>query len=286
MDVQTSTAEAPQITLESLAADIQDLRLRVARQVTRDVARRNKLLALQAAVVRRHGDAVCDSDDVIAPVFPIERVAHAKPMARILAFGSMGDNFGMTTTEFFKQLQAFDVEVYFFKDFEQIWYMKGLLGLSTDIDSTVAVIRGMLPDDGLPILTLGASSGGFAALLFGRLLGAARTIAFSPQSEVSRQVFSRFKSVDSNDEDFEIIKAYGSLRKVYDETPATGKARIFFAERAPHDAQQARLMEGCEGVTMAPLPWNGHNTANFLKLRGQLQETLSDFVHGTGSFAD
>lgn len=278
------TAPDRPLTLESLAAEMETLRTRVARLSSRDVARRAKMLALQAAVVRRFGDVVCRFDDVIAPVFPIEYVPHAKPVARLLAFGSMGDNFGMTTTEFFKQLQAFDIEVWFFKDFEQIWYMKGLLGLSSSVDETAEVIRGMLPDRDLPLLTLGASSGGFAALLFGHLLGADRVLAFSPQTEVSRRVFSRFASIDSEQSDRDLASPYVDLLPLFQAGGFAGQAMICFADRTPFDAQQARRLDGCQGVVMNPVGWNGHNTAHFLSLRNQLAPLLGDFVAGTGGF--
>lgn len=73
------------------------------------------------------------------------------------------------------------------RDQFQCWYHNGVRGVSTDIDSTVEALRA--ETEGFnTVVTAGTSAGGYAAILFGVLLGADRVLAINPQTLLQRGV--------------------------------------------------------------------------------------------------
>ena len=126
---------------------------------------------------------------------------------------------------------------------------------------------------------VGASSGGFAALMFGAILGAKKVVAFSPQSLITHRVFHRFKTEDSELGDIKFNEKYADLKALLTEHPLSGTADIYFSRRAPFDASEAQYLDGLQGVTLRPLEWNGHNTAVLLRNKGQLDAVINDLVN-------
>ena len=65
------------------------------------------------------------------------------------------------------------------------WYHRGVPGLGAHVDEVVGSLRGLIrsirPSS---VATVGQSMGGYAALLFGTLLGADRIVAFGPLSHL------------------------------------------------------------------------------------------------------
>lgn len=71
----------------------------------------------------------------------------------------------------------------FVRDTANMWYHHGVQGLGQSVDETVALLANMI-DDIWPssLMTIGQSMGAWAALLFGALLNADRSLAFGPLS--------------------------------------------------------------------------------------------------------
>ena len=257
---------------------LQKLELEIRRLWIRNTDFRNKIFAIQQAVVEGAGLTECALGHAAADVFPVEVQRDPGAPVRIFAFGSMGANSGMAPKQFFNAFKKHRCEIFFFKDFRQCWYQQGLLGLSKDIASTAAYLRTLTAGDDRPVSMLGASSGGFAALLFGAMLGAHKVVAFSPQTLITNRVFHRFKTEDSQIGEVAFNSRYADVKTVLEDHPLRGRADIFFSRRAPFDASEANRLEGLPGVNLQPLEWNGHNTAALLRNQGRLDGIIQDLV--------
>jgi hypothetical protein len=74
-----------------------------------------------------------------------------------------------------------EIDRHFYVDSHVTSYHKGIEGLSTSIDETVAYLEKEIKPY-KKVIFLGVSSGGYAAILFGSLLNITSVIAFIPQT--------------------------------------------------------------------------------------------------------
>ncbi|HMJ77316.1 MAG TPA: hypothetical protein VK507_15160 [Iamia sp.] len=103
----------------------------------------------------------------------------------LLAFGGLGQSMGVPPFEFFNLTVGYDVDRIFVRDTQRGFYHRGV----TDVGRTIVEIRdhvaGLIPD-GSRVITIGVSAGGYAALLFGTLLGVDEVHAISPITCLTR----------------------------------------------------------------------------------------------------
>lgn len=89
--------------------------------------------------------------------------------------------------DFERTLSGLDCHALFLRDYARLWYLGPLDNVVTGcaIQHNVQVIQNVIANVRVAHLcTLGVSMGGFAALLYGALLGAARVLAFDAQTFV------------------------------------------------------------------------------------------------------
>lgn len=100
----------------------------------------------------------------------------------IVAFGAKGG--GLNHFHFFKLLEPLpELSKLLVRDPSDSWYNAGLPGVGDTLTEIAAAIERELAALGAErILTCGSSMGGYAAILFGCMLGAERAIAIGPQT--------------------------------------------------------------------------------------------------------
>jgi hypothetical protein len=103
----------------------------------------------------------------------------------IVAFGGLTTEGEKPRFEFFRFLSDFDVDRVFLRDHEQAWYQLGVRDVGDDADAVAAYLRDLLGTRASQAVFTGGSAGGYAAMLFGSMLGVAEVHAFAPQSFVS-----------------------------------------------------------------------------------------------------
>jgi len=251
---------------------------RLSRLGKQQRAFRERIFAIQTTVVEGMGRTHCALGDPGAEIFPVETRLSPESPVRVIAFGSMGTAFGLPPKQFFQALGQHDCEIVFLKDFRQCWYQKGLLGLTSSVEETADFLRRMIESDGRPVSMVGASSGGFAAILFGCLLGARKVVAFSPQTRVTRRVFGKFRTEDSRIEDMDFDAAHTDLRRVAEEHSPRGRIDLYYSTGSAYDTEQALHMDGIDNVRLRGLDWHGHNTAGHLKGEGRLDAIMADLA--------
>lgn len=92
----------------------------------------------------------------------------------------------MTIFEFKNFLEEHypDYDKLFLKDEKVLWYTEGITAISNDIGETVEYLRRYIARYS-KVVFIGASMGGFAALLYGSILNIDTIIAFRPQTFLS-----------------------------------------------------------------------------------------------------
>lgn len=233
---------------------------------------RDKHFALQGAMIRRHGLEVLPNGSRDAKIAPIEKYNGTNSGRCVIAFGGMATKLSMPVPEFTGMLTDFGPDVFFVKDFMQAWYQKGLLGVSSDVHSSVTFLSKMVADYGQTPKTVGTSAGGFAAILFGALMGSPTVVAFSPQTLLRPQIVTQFGSQDTRNE--EVLSGQMlDLRAVLKSHPVAD-VRVYYGEDNPRDAEAVEHLRGLSGVTLLPCPTASHGTADWLRARGELGNVL------------
>jgi hypothetical protein len=201
---------------------------------------------------------------------------------RFLAFAGLNLGMGMPPFEFLRSLSARDIPGWFIKDFYQSWYQKGLLGLTHSPTETADYLRNLIGDaNGRRLVTLGASSGGYAAILYGCWLGAEKVLAFSPQSLINRRIVSQYAAIDTPETLRFLDRSAGilNLRQFLMEQERAPRITVYYGSDHEQDTKEALQLEGLDSVTLIPVPGvEGHSITGELRKRGQLDAILDDFI--------
>lgn len=137
------------------------------------------------------GTAQTDRKGTGAEGYLVDADEHKKPL--IIAFGGIAGQFHQPLFEFKKFLQAnLDCHFIYLRDMKQSWYHQGVLGLGDTIPQVAQRLQEIIGTiNHSKVLTIGGSMGGYAALLFGHLVGADRMLAFSPQTFICKELMDR-----------------------------------------------------------------------------------------------
>jgi pimeloyl-ACP methyl ester carboxylesterase len=200
----------------------------------------------------------------------------------LVAFGGIAGGIGIPVFEFATLTSRFPVKRLFLRDLKQAWYHLGVEGVGDSIDQVAAWLRVVLDEQGVErVVMVGNSSGGFAALLFGGLLGVAEVHAFSPQTFISgtlrwfyrdtrwKEQISRIKQAEASGRRYFDLKSFLSARKsetVY---------HIHFCSAHRLDTRHAERMKDVANVCLNRYQYGAHELVKQLKHEGALEELLA-----------
>ncbi len=176
------------------------------------------------------------------------------------------------------------VKKLFLRDLDRAWFLKGLRGVTTNVEETVAFLRAEAATVGARRIVLtGYSLGGFAALLYGARLGADEVQAFSPQTFVS--FWRRLRCGDHRWRRYVWRLNLGNTGRYQDLQPVLRQAgstrfHIHFARDSRLDPRHAEHLRGLPGVTLHEHPQGGHRLVTALHECGELRLILTDAVAG------
>ena len=210
------------------------------------------------------------------------RVEGSRQDLQFLSFAGLNLGMGMPPFEFLRSLSSRDIPGWFIKDFYQSWYHKGLLGLTGDMAETRDYLRGLLGErGGRRLVTLGASSGGYAAIVYGCWLGAERALAFSPQTLITRRIVAQYAALDTPDTLRFLDREAGTLnlREFLQNQPHVPEITVFYGSDHEKDTKEALQLEGLPNVTLIPVAGvEGHSVSGELRKRGELDGILEQLV--------
>jgi hypothetical protein len=211
--------------------------------------------------------------------------------AVIIAFGSLAHDprksaMGIPAFEFFKQLQGMAVDKVFVRDPARSFYHRPIEGLGATIPEMEETLRGFT-GAAERVIVVGASAGGYAALLFGTLLRADSILAFSPITYLDRlhrlrHLERRWRAeIDPINRGPSAQRRYLDVRRVMKANPPDGGVTVFHGGKLRIDRIHAERMRSIPNVDVRELRGvGGHEVAKTLRDRGELLPLLQAAVTG------
>jgi hypothetical protein len=200
---------------------------------------------------------------------------------RQLAHGSFAEEPG-AAFEFAQSLRRVPVKKMFVRDHAAAWYHRGVRDAGPDIDSVAAYLRGLVADAAVDdVVLIGNSAGGYAALLFGALLGG-EVHAFSPQTFIDPKL--RERHGDNRWSGF--IEAIGDRMdsRYADLVPVletgTGRFHVYYPSAGP-DVIHAERLDHLHQVALHQIECGGHALVRRLRRSGWLQAFVDSVGTGT-----
>lgn len=217
-------------------------------------------------------------------------VADLAPDSPVLAIafgGLLMSVGGLPPFEFFGVLnEAASVKKIFLRDLDQSWYHRGVEGLGSDIAGVETGLREIVAEaEPRRLVMLGASAGGYAALLFGRLLGADEVHVFGPQTFISPGL--RLRHLDRRwSQPWRALMLsgryqprYGDLYRFYRRTPSLGgHVVVHYSDAERLDDAHARRLGRHPDVELRRYAEGGHFIVKHLRDSGQLQPLLRSLL--------
>jgi hypothetical protein len=272
-----------------ISPDVAALTEQLEREKRRRARQREKMMELKGALrdktafalslqKRLIQEAVARGEDLqsddLRSLSPVERYEADDATGTTVSFAGLLTNFGMPQAEFHGTLKDTGQSLVFVKDFEQMWYQRGLLGLCETRRGLADVLRPILADLPRPWTFIGSSAGAYAALFIGALMGAERIVAFAPQTLVDFEAFTKYTDTRPKLAGYDVDDPENNLRNVLEATPLTGQAHVHFGTQNEFDSAQAARIAGLPGVNLVQHDTTNHSIARMLRNKGELLSAL------------
>lgn len=200
----------------------------------------------------------------------------------LLAFGGMVGRIGIPPFEFFALTGEMPVKRLFVRDLRQAWYHRGVPRHGGSIPEVAESLRAILARHEVDRLVVaGNSAGGYAALLFGALLGADAVLCFAPQTVLDLDVLAAMGDHRWDDRLLAhaatgaIDARFTDLRRVLGAAADTATSfRIYFDTSMRADRLHAERVADLHGVQLYRFGHGSHGIARALRDTGALQRVL------------
>jgi hypothetical protein len=202
----------------------------------------------------------------------------------IVAFGGLFTRMGgIPPFEFFGQLDGVATARVFIRDLEQAWYQCGVQGVAPDIRSSAHWLGELLRENEIDrIVCIGCSAGGFAAMIFGALLGADEVHAFAPQTSIRRihLLIGRDrrwnKYLKAMKPKVDRRSALRDVKPVVASRDRAQRIALHWGARDRRDGYHARRLAQIPGVDVIAYEGLGHNDlTRALRDRGELRRIIT-----------
>ena len=209
-------------------------------------------------------------------------IGENKPI--IIVFNS--NIFDSNNFEMEKSLKSFEVNIIFLRDRYLSWYTKGVFGFSRSLEETKnkleEEIREIKPNK---IITIGLSSGGFAALYFGNLLKVNHIIASSPQIIINnytiKYYYNKLKHID-NEISILPINEYIDIHIFwckFDDFIGIDRKNNAYVEQNRNDEKQYELVKNIKNVKNIQVEGGNHgDIMRIIVKNGELFKILNKYI--------
>jgi hypothetical protein len=189
----------------------------------------------------------------------------------------------MPPFEFFRLTSDMAVNKLFLRDFAQAWYHRGLRNISHDVPSTAAYLQSQIARLNVNrTVFVGNSMGGYAAILFGWLVGVDEVHAFAPQTFISRTLRlaywdRRGRAIYRDMRRTPGLKGdYFDLKRVLLAEPRRTVLHLHFAKGHRLDRVHCQRLAGLPNVVLHPYDSESHRLIKQLRDDGRLKSILCD----------
>jgi hypothetical protein len=200
----------------------------------------------------------------------------------MIAFGGLYMRVGIADYEFFDVTSDLPAGLIFVRDRSRRVYQRGLDDLGRTFPEMASTLHDLA--GGRRIVAIGNSGGGFAALVFGALLGAAEVHAFSPVTFLGRWRRKLHKDDRFADDIDRINRGRHVQRRFLDARPWMKRRveptafHLYYASGYDIDRFHAERVRSVPGVVLHPRDGKGHSTIRDLAISGELKEVLRSAV--------
>lgn len=191
----------------------------------------------------------------------------------VFIFSSMATEGGYPFRQFGRHLCKRGVSIVYVKDFEQVWYQRGLLETTANRPETVSFLHrkfGHLPR---PWTFLGGSAGGHAAIYFGLKLKVETVVAFSPQTFITLPTFQNFRLASSAPTNFDFDDPTNDLQPLVHSNRDT-KIFVHYGVGNKRDVSHAQRLNEAPGVRLVAHPTDTHLIAAMLRDQDRLSDAI------------
>lgn len=171
----------------------------------------------------------------------------------------------------------------FVRDFKKAWYLRGLHTLTRGVPDTVEFFKNEMRDIAAQrVVMVGHSLGGFAAMLYGALLGVDSVHAFSPQTFISLR--QRVRNRDHRWNRYALKLPFLTPASYRDLLPwlRASKTRtqfhLHYAKDSPLDTVHALRVQSLPGVSLHAHAEGRHRLVTVLRDSGALRPLLEEAV--------
>lgn len=209
----------------------------------------------------------------------------------IIAFGSMYHKGPVPPFEWRGVLRDISANKLYVRDLRQCWYQHGLEGLGDDPQAASAAVARLLAAHGPQhSIAVGESMGGYAAILFGSLLGSVEVHAFAPQTflpgrkgrifwqTVRRRYWRALISQARLQLDLRIDQRYFDLRPLILDTEAKTTYHVYYCADNPRDVQHAAFIGDLSPVQLHRRESGGHHISKIMRDSGELTVLIDSAV--------
>lgn len=216
----------------------------------------------------------------------------------LVAFGGISGGMMIPPFEFFNVASNFKFKKIFIRDLHQAWFQKGLLGINgvTDVTTMRDYMHEKIKESGCKkIVFVGNSAGGFAALLFGKLLNVDEVHAFVPQTFIdleNREKFDEMRWEEEiqnyiydhtlNTSFFDLVQAYKAVDNVYPSWKFWKRQKtishIYYDHNFEPDRKHGERLKDFMGVVIHKSFGGEHEIVRDMKRNGKLFDIISSFV--------
>lgn len=206
--------------------------------------------------------------------------------AMVVLFAGFRGGFGrLPEFEFRKTVSGVRAHKLFFRDPSTFWYLRGVPGVGSSANDVAAHVRACRERWGAKrVVTVGNSSGGYAAILFGLLAGADEVHAFAPKTRL-------LESEDFHDRQ-KLALLLGEVgadhphldlaRLMQSGAGAGTRVHIHYPKGNAVDARQAHHVAGLPQVRLWEYRWPNHALVQAIKEAGFLRPLLEAAIDGRG----
>jgi hypothetical protein len=201
----------------------------------------------------------------------------------LIAFAGNGGRLGMPIFEFFNILSDVPATKVFLKDPNVTWYQDGVPGFGDDVLEVAENIKKLALENGArKIVTIGNSAGGYAAILFGVLIGADNVLAFSPNTKITREDDSYFPetlrqmlAASQRSSPF-----FRNLRQVILKYNTKSRIYAFYSQFDRFDERHISNISDLDSVRNVGYPSMFHNLIRVFKDLGLLKGLILSSLEG------
>jgi hypothetical protein len=178
--------------------------------------------------------------------------------------------------DFFFLARQHDFDVVLVRDVQNTWFQMPVEGEPDSRAALLGHLSRLLPHYER-VVCLGHSMGGYAAILFGRLMGVDRVLALAPQTDLTPEYARTIKDDRYTERlirlrDLPLPLFFSDLAQV--PYGARVQTTIYIAGEDRLDREHALRLAGQPGVTIVPLDGVGHGLSQPLMKSGALMEMI------------